>query len=543
VAARPAAAAEEPWEAAIRDGIVEQDAQIAQSGVKRVIAVLEGRASRNPDVVNLYLLARAYAKAKEYTDAFAEYPEVLKVQPRCYFAYRDLGWMHFEQAQKSTPPDPSALAKAEQSLEQARRLKRGYVEALRPLAEVKKQRKDYGGAEVVLQEILDVAPRDDTARAMIAEVQFMQGKFDEALRGISLLLAKDPRNPDLLHLKGRILVAKREFDEAKKVFRSIAEANPSARPPLVAFLDACQKSTTTTVDELLWALESFLRLARTAEERTRIAAELERLRQGKTATPAASAPGPSAPPDTATIVKLLNAPDAAQRGAILRVLWRALPPGIDPKELLGPGLLPRLYDPVVDHRKYALRLYGKYGGPNTVALARLGLKDGDAGVKAVAADAIGQIGNIAGIAALTRSAYDADDVGGVGVAARSSIYQLAGVAPPEAAETGAAQAAVFKAWWESPDLRDLKTRIVQAVLETQDHFAEELLIGFALEDDPAVSRAAYAGLRQVSAAARGATRREEWLRTLPALAEGAFVGPSAAGTREAIARWWAGRPK
>jgi tetratricopeptide (TPR) repeat protein len=541
VAAGTRAFAEEPWERAIRDGIADQDAQIASSGVKRAITLLEGRASRNPDVVNLYLLSRAYGKAKEYRDAFAQYGEVLKTQPACYFAHRDLGMLHYELAKGTTPAEPGRLAQAERSLAEALRLRPGYLEALRPLAEVKLLRKDAVGAVAVLEQILDHAPKDDTARVMLVEAQLLAGRLDDALRGVSGLLQREPRNPSLRHLRGRVLLAKGEVDEATKTFRGLAEENPSVRAPLEAYLLAATKSQATTADDFLWGLERLLRLAKTPEEQKRLGSEIDRIRSASSGKP----PGvPQGPPDAATQVKLLSDADARVRLAVLRWIWSPGPPGgLDP-HVLRYGIVPRLdgfREPVAAHRKWALRILAKYGSQNLVAIARLSLGDPDAEVRALAADAVGELKSLAGIAALARHVEDPDPT--VAVAARAWIYRLAGESPPESEETPAAQAAAFRAWWEAPARVDLKRRVVDAVLRTNDLFAEDLLVAFALEPDPSLALAAYRGLRQVAAVAKKKTPRDEWMASLPALSDEAFAGPGLKASQEALSQWWKRRPR
>jgi hypothetical protein len=243
-------------------------------------------------------------------------------------------------------------------------------------------------------------------------------------------------------------------------------------------------------------------------------------------------------------VRLLNAPNEAQRLAILRWLWSPGPPGgtLD-VDVVRSGLLPRIvpaYEPVAAHRKWALRLFAKYAKGPMVAIVRLSLMDPDPEVRQIAADAIGSLGSLAGIAAVARYAYDPEDP--LAVAARTTAYRLAGVSPPAAEETQAAQAAAFRAWWESPEQRDLKLRVVAAVIETQDKLAEQLLVPFAIEADAAVAVAGYRALRQVVAVAKGASARETWLRTLPVVSDEDFAGEKAKATREAIAAWWAKRP-
>jgi tetratricopeptide (TPR) repeat protein len=540
--AAPALAAEAPWEKAIRDAIAEQDARIQQTGTKHLITRLEQSAARDPSLLNVYLLSRAYGKAKQHEDALAEYGEVLKIEPRCYFAHRDMGMIHWELAKATTPPDATRLARADEAFEQARRLKPDYQDALRPLADVKIQRKDLGGAARVLQALLDVAPGDHTARVKLVEVQLAAGRVDDALRGVSVLLAKEPRNPGLRHLQARILVEKGEHARAGEVFRELALENPDARAPVDGYLIAMsRRAPPATLDEFLWGLERLLRLARTPEDQRRISGEIQRLRGAE-----AQKGAPEGPPDAATQVRLLNDPEEGRRLSILRWLWSPGPPeGSLEVAVLQQGLLRRLvptYEPVPAHRKWALRLIAKYGGRSLVAPARHSLLDPDPEVRLIAADAIGELGSLAGIAALVPHATG-DDLS-LASAARRTVYRLANAPVPET-DDGAEQVQAFRAWWSAPHVADLRRRVVQAVVETQDLFAEQLLVPFVADEDPSVARAAYLALREVAKVhgRTGVGPRADWMRTFPALEDESFEGASANATRAAVSKWWAGRPQ
>jgi tetratricopeptide (TPR) repeat protein len=543
VGAAVPAFAEEPWERAIREGILEQDARIQQTGLKHLIARLEASAHRDPSLLNVYFLSRAYGKAKQYDDALAEYGEVLKLEARCYFAHRDVGMIHYEVATSTTPPDAARLARAEASLEQARRLKPDYADALRPLADVRMLRKDYAGAATVLQSLLDAVPADNTARVKLVEVQHMAGRLDDALRGVSVLLAKEPRNPALRHLQARILVDKGDHARAAEIFRDLALENPDARPPVDGYLFAmAKKSPQATLDEFLWGLERLLRLARTPEDQRRISGEIQRLRTAR-----AEKSAPEGPPDVAAQVRLLNDPDEGRRLSILRWLWSPGPPeGTLDLSVLREGLLRRLvpaYEPVAAHRKWALRLIAKYGGPALVAPIRHSLRDPDPEVRLVAVDTVAELKNLAGVAALADPATGADLP--LASAARRAVYRLANAPVPDVPETPEAQAQAFRTWWTSPQVADLKRRVIAAVISTQDHLAEQLLVPFVAERDPAVARTAYEGLREVAAALgrRLVGPRADWMRTFPVLRDASFEGPGADASRAAVAAWWARRPQ
>jgi HEAT repeat protein len=195
---------------------------------------------------------------------------------------------------------------------------------------------------------------------------------------------------------------------------------------------------------------------------------------------------------------------------------------------------------VTDHRKWVLRIIGKYGKEPLVALARILLDDPDPEVRALAVDAIADLKGLAGVAALVGPAQGEDAA--VAAAARGAIHRLTGTERLPARETPAAEAVAFRAWWEGPDLSDLKVRVVDAVLRTNDRFAEELLIGFALDADPRVALAAHRGLVQVADAAKNATKHDEWMRSYPRLPETSFQGPGLGRAQESVARWWKARP-
>ena len=305
----PAVLADGPaWERPMRQGIADQDAEIARTSAKAVASRLESQSSRNRnDLVVLYLLARAYGKDERRADAITAYGEALAIEPGCWFAWRDRGVLRW------LAGDPRA---AEQDLRQAATLSPRLIEALQPLGALLIEQKRYAEGIVILTRALDVDPGLDSARLQIAEAFAAMGHPDRALLTVAQLLAKAPNDPTLRFARAKYLVARSEFGEAQKIFRQLAQENPNNARPLHGWIDAAMKAKTLDADEGVWVLERLRRLARTREEQERITKQIDELRRQAAAAAAPPAPrtGPPGPEDLA---RALRAPEAKVREAVI----------------------------------------------------------------------------------------------------------------------------------------------------------------------------------------------------------------------------------
>jgi len=173
-----------------------------------------------------------------------------------------------------------------------------------------------------------------------------------------------------------------------------------------------------------------------------------------------------------------------------------------------------------------------------------------ADVRAKAADVLADIGALAQVPALAREAVGKDAL--LAAAARSAVYRLAKVVPPDAEETPEAQAAAFRAWWASPDRADLKVAIVREALASADTMPEDSLWPLALDEpDVRVWGEAVRALRVVAkdtakalekSASPAGRARGDWMRRFPPLSDADLVAAGREDARKAVVAWLEGRP-
>lgn len=540
--ARPAAAEppEEPWARAIRDGIVTQDREIARSSPEAVVRRLASRAGRQTDVASLYLLGRAYGKQGDAASAFDTYAEVLRQAPRCWFAWRDRGVLRALKGDK---------AGAEADLKQAAAVRPGYVEALEPLGMLLLEGKRYDEAIRFLSAALDASPGLDRARLKIVEAQLSLGRPDDALKTLDLLLAKTPNDPSLRHVRGRILVEKKDYAGAQRLFKQLAVENPDSMLPLQAWLDAAArgaKDGTADVEpeEGIWVLERLRRVARSPEEKRKIGDQIEGLRRAAAGKSAAGPEAPQGPPTPELLARMLRAPAPATRVAALHYVLRS------PKEIpevkgdLLIAIVERLdpaREPDPAARTLALVVLERYPSPEFAVLLRSSLRDEDANVRRKAADVLGVVGNPLAVASLMRLATGPDL--DLATSARLAIYEIAKATPPTAEEDPVSQAAAFKAWWAGPRAQELKLASMEAVFAAADRRPDELLFPFALDDDPVVWSAAWRALARLVPLVKGKTPRDAWMLGLPRFDDAALVAERREAFLDAMTTWWLKRPQ
>jgi tetratricopeptide (TPR) repeat protein len=128
----------------------------------------------------------------------------------------------------------AAAALCENNIPQAESLLRAHlkkhptdVAALRMLAEVAARLGRYGDAETLLTRCLELAPSFAPARHHRAIVLHRQNKSAAALREVTELLAKDPRNPGYNNLKAAILARIGELQDSIEIYAGILAEHPA----------------------------------------------------------------------------------------------------------------------------------------------------------------------------------------------------------------------------------------------------------------------------------------------------------------------------
>ncbi len=526
---------EEPWARSIREGIVSQDRELARSSADAIVRRLASRAGRQSDVVSLYLLGRAYGKQGDTASAFDTYAEVLRLEPRCWFAWRDRGVLRALKGDK---------AGAEADLKQAASLRLGYVDALEPLGMLLFEAKRYDEAIRYLSAAVDAAPGLDRARLKIVEAQLEAHRPDDALRSLDVLLSKTPNDPSLRHVRGRILVEKQDYAGAQRIFKQLATENPDAVLPLRAWLDAAARAKDVDPEDGIWVLERLRRIARTPEEKRKLGDQIDAMRR---AGGSKGGPGPSAPqgpPTPEVLARALRAPEAAARLAALHYVLRSPKEVSEVKGDLLLALVERLdpaREPDPAARILALAVLERYPSPEFAVLLRASLRDEDPNVRCKAADVLGSVGNPLAVASLMRLATGADLA--LATSARIAIYEIAKVNAPLAEEDPSSQAAAFKAWWATARAQELKLAAMDAVFTAADRRPDELLFPFALDDDPAVWSAAWRHLARLVPLVKGTTPRDLWMKRLPTFSDAALVPERREAFLDAMTTWWLERPQ
>ncbi len=530
------AVAEEAWEKAIRDGIADQDRELARTSPKQIKLKMSGRVARDPaDLVSHYLLARAYGKDGDDASAIQTYTETLALQPKCYFALRDRGVLAWKRKD---------VGGAETDLRAAIAIAPDYARARQDLAAVLLQTKRAEEATVHLSRVLDAEPANIPARLQLVEAYGELSRPDDGLKTLRPLLASDSRDPGYRLLEARMWVLQGKIAEAQEAFVALARENPDSPEPLTAWLLAAERGKRGDPDTAVWVYERLARLARDDNTRRTLHDEAEKIRTRAHAPKTAS----SAPPTLSEIASLLRSKEPERRLLILQ--WLVAPVETErPPELSGDALkalmerIAKEYEPVARHRALAIVALAGGHDPRMAPFLRIGLADEDDQVRAIAASVLGDLDNLAVLGALVGPA-STPAASESAAAARTAAYRLmrAPSPPPQGIGAAAAQADAdaFKVWWGSPQARIVKLRAIDAVLSAEEKRPWEVLYPFVADEDPAVWTSAYAALKRVAAPATGATPFEVWMRRLPEVATGAEDHAKAVETR---APWWKGRPQ
>ena len=550
---------EPPWARAIRDGIVEQDRELARSTPQAVLLRYESRVGRDPDVTTLYLLARAYGKKPDVPSALTTYAEVIKAEAGCWFAWRDRGVL--KALQRDGKGQIVDAAGAEADLRRAVSLKPDYVDALQPLALLYLDAKRWDDAIALLQRVLDADPARESARVQIIAAQRAAKRPDDALRTLQPLLSKSPSDASYRYLQGMILQDKREWKSAQAIFKQLILDNPTAEAPLRAWVGVAESSKEMDRDEGVWVLERLLRLVKSEDERKRLSAAIQRLRAAP--APGTTAPtSPTGPPTPQQLATVLRGSDPAGRTAVLRLLAE------HPKYFKEVGrdlvlaLIERLDDrrePDPMNRYRAVAIFGHLpvdeGGASIGrqygALLRDLLREKESPeVRAKTADVLAEIGALSEVPALEIHARGKD--ASVAAASRAAIYQLAKAVRPNTDETPEAQAAAFKEWWASPERVAFKITIVQEILASAQLTPEAMLLPlFFHETDPRVWGQAYRALHVISSDIAKAFEkappspgkaRGDWMRAFPSIPDADLSTERRAAAIEAVVSWYEKKP-
>jgi tetratricopeptide (TPR) repeat protein len=196
-----------------------------------------------------YELALALSGMERNAAAIAALQRAVTLKPDMADAWRALGDeltiagdaagadSAYAQNVRASTKDPRLLSAAaalcENKIPQAEALLRAHlkkyptdVAALRMLAEVAARLGRYGDAEILLTRCLELAPSFAPARHHRAIVLHRQNKPAAALREVTELLGKDPRNPGYNNLKAAILARIGELQDSIEIYADILAEHP-----------------------------------------------------------------------------------------------------------------------------------------------------------------------------------------------------------------------------------------------------------------------------------------------------------------------------
>jgi predicted Zn-dependent protease len=218
---------------------------------KAALQVLEPLAVLHPQwALAHYELALAYGERERGAEATSALRRALALKPEMADAWRALGDQltiagdtagadaAYAQGIKASTKDPrlltAAAALCENNIPQAEALLRAHlrkyptdVAALRMLAEVAARLGRFEDAGSLLTTCLELAPSFTAARHHRAIVLHRQNKSAAALREVTELLEKDPRNPAYNNLKAAILARIGELQDSIEIYAGILAEHPA----------------------------------------------------------------------------------------------------------------------------------------------------------------------------------------------------------------------------------------------------------------------------------------------------------------------------
>jgi tetratricopeptide (TPR) repeat protein len=95
------------------------------------------------------------------------------------------------------------------------------------------RKRDYKHAAMYFEKAYDIAPLDTDHRFRLAETLNRLHQWQPALTHIDALLARHPRYPDYLNLKGTILMQQGNAREALRFFQEAIRVNPKRLPGII----------------------------------------------------------------------------------------------------------------------------------------------------------------------------------------------------------------------------------------------------------------------------------------------------------------------
>jgi len=208
------------------------------AGVARALDIIVGSdvlyphdVSTNPEAYDLYLRG-LYVSDRFDKEGFEEaanyYQQALDLDPSFAATATGLGWIFIFQAEFGFAPVVETYERARRSLETAIKLDPKSGEAHASLGWVHTAYDwDWEAASAEIKEALRLSPRDATALICAARLSEALGHWDEAVRQLNSVIARDPLDPGLKNMLSGVYARVGRLAEAEATERRVLELSPT----------------------------------------------------------------------------------------------------------------------------------------------------------------------------------------------------------------------------------------------------------------------------------------------------------------------------
>lgn len=486
-------AAEEAWEAEARRAEAEEDRLLDEAQQRGTMRALvnryASRVSRQPSALNHYLLGRALYYDGDVEGAERQLRRALTLQPSFYFAHKRLAILEVKRNRPQL---------AERHLDEVLRRSPRDPDALKVLAQIRLEARDWDRALPVLETLLAVEPTNEGVRRSIALVLVQKEDWPRALKELRVLRGRMPQDPAIRWYYATALFQTHDLKEAGREFEALVRIEPKDIRSLdILRLIYLQQSDWKSLQR---TLERMLPLVQDEEMAAQIANALARLKAGE--RPGEAGAGQEWPSNSwmALIDRATGADVEARREALQEYHARQLP-------RMPHVLVTRIHpdrEPDPRCRQWLLRIMGQMQNPLLAQVTAYALYDPDPTVRATAAETLGQVATPSGLLYLMPMLLG--DPGHAPTesqlaeinAARRAVIQITGhydaFGGPDAwvkAEDAARMRAAWIEWLAAPEGVHHRLRAI-ADLEAQADLRPELhLLEDVSDPDLGIAKAAY----------------------------------------------------
>lgn len=384
---RPAHAAEEAWEKAVRAEIAEEDRLLdharRRGTTRQVVSKYASRLGRQPSALNHFLLGRALYYDGDKAGAERHLKEALRLEPRYWFAKLRLALLELERSNKTI---------AEQYLRDVLRVKPREADALKIWSQLLMEKKDWDGAIRAMEVLRAQDPANDQIRYNITFALMAKGDWASALAELKVLKGRNPKDPSIQAYYARALFETGSLSEASRVLEGLVRINPKD----VRFLDILKVIYAQLKDwkSLEKTFERMLPLLPEGQDKEQMAAMLKQLKEGRIPQDAPAQGEWKQDPFVVLLEQATNPSDVEARREALQQYFAAEIP------MMPSALVLRVHpeteeDPVC--RQWLFRIMGGLQNAALAQIAAYGLFDPEPSVRVTAAEALGDIATPSGL--------------------------------------------------------------------------------------------------------------------------------------------------